>query len=249
MLSDEHLTAWLDGELPQHEADLLQRRLAGDPGLAARIEALRLERARLVAAFAALEAGAPPFPQMESPPAPPPARRARLARSVAVAALVVLVALAIGTGYWLGSRPRIGDWRTEVAHYQVLYVPDTLTGLQPDPARLAREFSLASARIGRRLDPDALSRIDGLTLRRAQVLGFRGQALIQIAYTAPDGTPIAFCIMRNTGGRRSPPKNARLMGLASESWQDAGHAYLVIGGNDPGSIAGIARQIRRQVGS
>ncbi len=242
MLSDEHLTAWLDGELPQHEADLLERRLAGDPELAARIEALHLERSGLVAAFAALEPSAPPFPQMESPPT----WRARLVRPIAVAALV---GLAIGAGYWLGSRPRIDDWRMEVAHYQFLYVPDTLTDLRPDPARIKREFSVASERLGRPLDPDALSRVDGLTLRRAQVLGFQGEPLIQIAYTAPDGTPIAFCIMRNTAGRQSAPKNARLLGLASESWQDAEHAYLVIGGDDPGRIAGIARQIRRQAGS
>ena len=240
MTTDEKLTAWLDGELPQDEVKALEQRVAQEPDLGARLTALEIDRATLTAAFDQLAETAPAFPEVGASAG----WLARLARPVAAVAVVVL---AVGAGYLLGNRPPIGDWRLEVAHYQFLYVPDTLNPLRPDPERLAEEFIRAENRVGRPFDQAALSRIDGLTLRRAQVLGFQGRPLIQIAFSGPDGTPIAFCITDNVSGQPASPENASLLELASETWQDKEHSYLVIGGDDPERIARYAAQIRESL--
>ncbi len=52
---DEALSAWLDGELPQAEADRLTERLASEPALANRLEAMRSADGRVRDAFAALD--------------------------------------------------------------------------------------------------------------------------------------------------------------------------------------------------
>ena len=240
MITDEQLTAWLDGELPAEEAAALQHRLAAEPELAARLDALHLDKSALAAGFAALAKSAPPFPESEAPQG----WLVRLARPAAVAALI---GLAIGAGYGLGNRPHMGDWRMEVAHYQVLYVADTLTHLPPDPTRLTQEFTRASRLLGQNLDPETLGDISGLTLRRAQVLGFEGQTLIQVAYTEADGTPIAFCIIANPAGAAETLETTSLLGLASASWQDGQSRYLVIGDSTPERITRYATQIKEKI--
>lgn len=239
-ITDEDITAWLDGELPAQESREIGERIAADPVLSRRVDGMRLDRDALGRAFDALGTTAPTYPAM------PPAPRRGLFIGVALAASV---ALAFVTGFSLSGPPEIGDWKTEVAHYQILYVPDTLQALVPDPARLQQEFAKANERLGWELDAKTLGQIDGLTLRRVQILGFQGQPLIQVAYTEADGTPIAFCIMANDSGESSAPKAGSLLGLASESWQDAQGRYLVIGDNDLPKISRYGAQIRQQGGA
>lgn len=59
---DEALSAWLDGELPRAEADRLTERLASEPALARRLEAMRSADGRVRDAFAALDDA--PMPQV-----------------------------------------------------------------------------------------------------------------------------------------------------------------------------------------
>lgn len=52
---DELLSAYIDGELPQHEADALSKRLAGEPALMQRFEALRATDAAVREVYAAID--------------------------------------------------------------------------------------------------------------------------------------------------------------------------------------------------
>src|SRR5688500_10654532 len=51
----EQLEAYLDGALPPEVAEALRRRMEREPGLAAELEQMRVERSRRVVAFAGME--------------------------------------------------------------------------------------------------------------------------------------------------------------------------------------------------
>jgi len=239
MTSDEEITAFLDGALPPAEQAALAQRIATDSALADKVAALELDQSAIATAFDGLAAMAPPYKAPPSAKAPP--------RRWAALAIAASIILAFAGGFALSNRSPLQDWRMEVAHYQMLYVPETLAHIAPEPTRIALEFTRASRQLGHPLDPEALANISGLTLRRAQVLGYLDQPLIQIAYTEADGTPIAFCIIANTSGESEAIEGANLLGLASATWQDGQNRYLVIGGSNTARIMRYATQIREKI--
>ena len=247
--SDEEITAFLDGEMVPREATRIRAAAGEDRALARRIEALSLDREAVASAFDALLDAARSRDlglclEAARAGAKPEAGhwRSRWAWPASLAA-----ALAAGGVLAWALMPAPGsDWRIEVAHYQALYVPETLSPITPDSARLQEEFARAGKAIGLDLGPEELAGIAGLELRRAQVLGYRGAPLVQIAYSGPDGTPVAFCIIRREGVA-SPPESDVLIGLAAASWSSPTHGYLVIGGDDPEEMLTLARELRRRL--
>lgn len=231
--SNEEITAYLDGELDSAACAEFEALLASSPSFARRVAALEVDMPALQGAFAPLLAEAPAYA------APPPPRR----RAWVAAAAVAL--LAIGLTYGQLSKPSVESWQMEVAHYQVLYVPETLAGIVPDVARLEKELARAESLLGIELSQAALSNVPGLTLRRAQVLGFEGRTLIQIAYTTPDGTPVAFCILKGVNDGGSAPAFTRLMGLETALWQGPAHGFMVIGGQNQSLVADSARYLQQ----
>ncbi|NOR61474.1 MAG: hypothetical protein GQ535_03140 [Rhodobacteraceae bacterium] len=232
--SDEDITAYLDAELGAERRAAMDALIAASPSFAKRVAALELDTSALQLGFAPLLAEAPPV----SLPQP---RRNWAWAAMATAAVVLF---AVGLAFGQLSKPSVESWQMEVAHYQVLYVPETLASIPPDTARLQKELARAESLLGIELDQVALSNVPGLTLRRAQVLGFEGRTLIQIAYTAQDGTPVAFCIMNGEGGGDSEMEFARLLGLETALWQGAKHGFMVIGGQDPTLISDSAQYLR-----
>jgi len=91
------------------------------------------------------------------------------------------------------------------------------------------------------LDSDALADVDNLTLRRAQVLGFEGQPLIQLVYTDPSGKPFALCIMSDAEGGEGP---AILAGLATHTWKSKSHGFILVGGDQQSRVDDLAQHLR-----
>ena len=232
--SDDDITAYLDAELDAKGHAALEAMIASDPLFASRVAALELDISALQKSLAPLLA--------DAPAAVLPQPRHHWVWPAAAAAAVVL---AVGLSVAQFAKPGVESWQMEVAHYQVLYVPETLAGIAPDTARLQKELARAESLLGIELDQAALSNVPGLTLRRAQVLGFEGQTLIQIAYTAADGTPVAFCILNGESKGESQPAFARLLGLESALWQGPKHGFMVIGGQDQALIANSARYLQQ----
>lgn len=155
-------------------------------------------------------------------------------------------AIAIGAGLsWSYLSPK-NDWLMEVAHYQALYVPDTLNPITLTEPQLQTQFDRAGKALGLTLDPAAFAKVKGLKLRRAQVLGFEGAPLVQIAFSLPDGTPFAFCIVRKDG-MATALKQSILVGLASTSWQTKTHGFIAIGNMDPDQNRALAEKLMRQL--
>ena len=239
--SDETLTAYLDQEA---DADLvrdIEAAMEHDSALAKRIDDLRFPKDLLGAAFAQQLSAAPKMPEL------PPAAMHPVAANISDrpkwfgfttgAATGLAAGLAAAVYFGLNQpvqTPNEPGWLQVVANYQVLYVSETL-----DPSRSAKasapaeESDAALANLSKAvgLDLSGLKNVDGLTFHRAQQLGFNGKPLIQIAYSLPDGTPVAICILQS-GKDQSAPKAQILAGMASADWNTGQHGVLIIGGED-----------------
>lgn len=231
--TDEDLTAFLDGALPQKRLDAIAAAVAVDPALGARLQALRLPMGVLKADFAQLLGQAPAMPALSLPePATAFAWRGL------AAALVVGVVL--GAGAW-ALRPQPRDWMDFVAAYQALYVPATLSDIAPTKAQATAQLADLSARLG--LDLEGVQANPALQYRRGQVLGYEGALLVQLAFQSADGTPIAFCILQEPRQTAQGFAPGQREGMQTVAWARGGYGFLLIGGKDAKAIIAAAEQI------
>jgi anti-sigma factor RsiW len=244
---DRLLVAWLDGELDETDRRALDARLAAEPPLRARLESLRDATAGLRGAFDALAAAAP-LDRMRARlagalEAPTPARRFSpfALRAAAAAAIVIVFVAGLTTGRLTGGDE--DTWRNSVAEYMELYTADSF-GSVASPA-LGEELAMLSQRLGAPLDAERLQ-LDGLSLRRAELLQYDGAPLGQIGYLDGD-TPVAFCVMRN-GEADAPLTTASHEGLAIAQWAKGGRGFMLIGKIDPDRLVAFARQLQEKAG-
>ncbi|AEV37598.1 transmembrane anti-sigma factor [Pseudovibrio sp. FO-BEG1] len=161
-------------------------------------------------------------------------------------AATLAAGLVIGAGMmiWADDAP---DWRQEVASYQALYVKDTIASLNRSEDELKQELAIASAAVGQQLNLSDLTDLQGLKLLRTQILGHEGAPLIQIVFADPNGAPIAFCILKDTGASDTAMHSDNLKGMAAADWTGNGYRYLVIGGDNQNRIDTVAQQIHSRV--
>lgn len=224
-ISDEELTAYLDGEADGPLRVRIDAELESDTELLSRLEALTIDVSALKSDFDALLRSAPAG--LIPPPVPAfnPWRT-----SVAMAASLII---GLGAGYLFFSKPAPAQagWTQYVAAYQALYVVETLETV---PLPNSVDVSGLSETLGRELD--AATTAPGLLYKRGQVLGFKGKPLIQMAYLSDTGAPVALCIIRKEGSETAIT-HSELEGMKAASWSDGTFAYLLIGGTDADVIA------------
>ncbi|PTX55857.1 anti-sigma factor RsiW [Litoreibacter ponti] len=232
-ISDETLTAYLNGALSQPEADMVADALIDSPALAARLSALEVPISEL----------RPALSQMleEMPPGvlPPSHDRSTQGRRGGLIMAGFALLLGLGIGAFAIPRPPPG-WHDDVARIQALYVADTLRVTDQTPEATADQLALVAARLGRSLAP--ATDVPGLAFKRAQIMGFRGQALAQLAYLAEDETPIALYVLKSA--EKAALTTTRLEGLDAASWSDGAYAFLLIGGTDPARIKAAALHVQ-----
>lgn len=241
--SDEQLTAYLDGELEQATHEAITQALARDSALSDRIASLDLDTDAVKADFDALLAQTPNAPDFSATDITGSATAPRTMRWGGVAALC-LIAAGIGsaTTSSLLQRSAPGQWTDYVAAYHALYVTDTLQAVQLDETVAAAGLARAAGAINLPLTLDAVTNLPGVQYKRAQVLGYAGLPLAQLTYLTKDGVPIAFCIYPKDSAD-SPLSVGQLEGMATASWTQDGHAYLVIGGSDSAYVEQLAHTL------
>ena len=246
--SDEDLTAFLDGEADDALAREIEAALEADQDLAARLEGLTVPIAALQRAFDTQLSAAPAMPDVPSQVSAnanaAPKRGFLPGLGIGLVAGITGAAIVITS---LQPAQKEPGWLDIVANYQMLYVPETL-----DPPRKQRpggdnrsgnyaaDLASLSDIVG--TDLEGLYKIEGLKFHRAQLLGFRGKPLIQVAYSLPDGTPVAICIVPSDAGEKAPRAQV-LQGMASSDWTTGSHGVLVIGGTDQAIVNDIAKTV------
>ncbi|MFK7834652.1 MAG: hypothetical protein AB8B60_00400 [Sulfitobacter sp.] len=239
--SDETLTAYLDGELDVSEVRAVEAALATDENLSARLAALDLPLDALRRAMGPAMLDAPEIPA--SLLVEPPRARMGFAAPLALAASFVL---GVGITTYMQPEPKAPavGWLASVASYQALYVTETLSGATQDSASTTAVLTRAGAEFGVALDP--ATQIDGMEFKRAQILGFKGKPLLQMAYLTPDGTPLALCLV-STGNEDRGPKPTVMFDLAGVSWVRDGVGYFLVGGTDTDLLNTLTGEIRAAI--
>jgi anti-sigma factor RsiW len=242
--SDETLRQYLDGNTTDVQAAAIEAALASDPALERRLMALDPYAGMVADVFKALPGDERIKKLRATIPAQQMNRRVLPWASGAAIAASLAFGVVFGAHVWPGGQSEAADWRLEVARYQALYVPETVAYLLPTDEKLATELDRAAAAVGLSLSIDALANVEGLMLRRAQVLGFEGEALIQLAYTDTAGTPFALCIMPR---RNSEDGAATLAGMSTYSWTEQNHSFIFVAAKPQTEVSRLASSFRNDI--
>lgn len=252
-VTDEMLTAFLDGEADQKTSSIVAKALEEDPKISARLEALQIPMQALRDGFD-LAATATPIAKLTASIDADKTEPTRLidqgreirrpAKLIWLAAAAVVLSLGLGMvlGRILPAVDGEKDWRGAVAEYQVLYTTETLQLVDRDAAANRKDVERIAGKISANVSFEALDRLDGLTFKRAQVLSWQGNPLAQFAFLRQDGEPIAFCVTATDEADRAI-ELAELEGLASASWVEEGIGFMVIGGQDMAFIETTTAQL------
>ncbi|MCS0505092.1 anti-sigma factor [Ancylobacter mangrovi] len=249
-ITDEEITAFLDGELPPEEAARLEALAAQDPRVAERIEFLARASLPFGDAFAPLLDAAPRdrlAAALAATPSPAPARNGWLTRRSLVGAMAASLlagivadrALERLTAPAAQEEDEASEWRKAVAGYMSLYTRETLSGPTPSPQSQRADFAFIEQRLGLSLSPEAVA-LPSAEYRRAQILSYDGRPLVQIAYLDPETGPMALCITAHPEGGRQPMESERRRGMNVVYWSSADHAFMLIGHAGPERMKDLA---------
>jgi ParB-like chromosome segregation protein Spo0J len=232
--SNEDLTAYLDGEADASLVRAIDEAKVTSADLCARLGSLRIDAAGLSAAFDAVLPLAPALPETI---AHVPARLAKPWPWRAMAA-TALISLAIGWGVSsLAMRTQTETWQHYAATYHAMYVHDTLAHVRPTAQTTAEELRRVSETLGLAIKPEVLARSELLEFKRAQVLGFEGRPVVQLAFVSRTGAPVALCITRTDSARTDTFRPSTILGMSASTWSKGRYEYLLIGGTDATMIA------------
>lgn len=132
----------------------------------------------------------------------------------------------------------------QVAAYQALYSTDTIKTISSTDNELISQLSLAESALSISLPKETLAQIDGLELRRTQMLSYDGQPLAQIVFSDNEGRPIALCIMLTADAPQSGAVNlVKRQGLESAAFSSGDFGFLLIGPTDASAISRYAHEI------
>jgi anti-sigma factor RsiW len=251
---DELLTAYLDGELDADGRRALEARLAAEPPLKSRLDALAVSNRPFKDAFGPLLAAAPltRLQQMIPPAAAPVAYGAPRRGWIAAAAAVVLLGGGIGIG--LVMRPAVPhaptevadqtppNWRQVVAEYMSLTTPATL-GTMPDNPNLGQALATLGTKLQLDVNADKLM-LPMQALKDVRLYDFRGKPLIEAAYLSSDAmSMVAFCIILNGQGDQ-PLAFEQREGQNIVFWTVNGHGYMVAGTESREQLEALARNLQ-----
>jgi len=230
--SDDQLSLFLDGEAEEVLEAQISAALGHDVVLAARVEKLSSSTQVIRNALDLVTLNAPAMP-------------ANLATSAPSRLPQVLIPLGLAASFALGLLVSTAlrqpvDWVDQVASYQALYVPETLSGSVQDAAVTLETLTSAQTALG--LDLVGHTQIEGLNFKRVQMLGIEGAPLVQIAYVDAHGVPFALCAMPVSSEDRTFETEMN-HALATVSWIENGIGFVLIGGTDQSFVTERAQEV------
>jgi anti-sigma factor RsiW len=262
-ISDETLTAFLDGELDDATAAEVARQVDANAALKARLSALDINLPPIRKDYGELAETAP-LNALRAAILSQPALIAAnnntkgWSRSVVAAACAACLALGvvispITLGNFPGFKSATVDissnaeksWRQSVAEYQALYSAETLTWNPQEPQLQDETLAKLSERVGVPLDRAKLQ-LDKASFERGQMLDFDGKPLVQLAYLYEGDKPFALCMVAN-GAKDAEPASETRKGMPIVHWAKGGVSYMVIGKLEAGEIAAMAEALRARV--
>ena len=259
-LSDELLVAYVDGQLALQQTRAVEKVLAQDDVIAARVDALKEAHGRLEGAFETIlasevrELTSYAKPLVERDPRPSVISRAGIAAAVLGIALGAVVALhvlpfidpdlAVFAPLQLASEQTQATWQEKAGRAHALLSRESLeVGLESQGNPELVTFQLARA-IGPAVKrPDLKG--EGFGFVRAQLLQHDGKPLGQMLYLAASGGPLALYATAIQGAIEEP-RFSREGAIGMVSWSEGEMSYLLAGDRDEASLLHLAEKIRHE---
>jgi len=256
--TDALLVAYLDGELEPKAHKELERRLRNDAALRARLTELSEAVRPIRASFDALLKAAP-RPRLEMAFASAvvnATRRDRYRRLLVAAAAALLLLLGGVAGYFIAKLPAElleeagGDedqWIDAVTGQMSLYDAASVAAIEVDETKQKAEL----AKVGQALNLDLSEptvTLEGLTLKRAELLSFQGHQVAQLLYASDEHGPVELCIMAQPGGESEGEVETR-EGLNFIYWTAGGRRFLLIGAAPANRIDALADKVAARFGT
>jgi anti-sigma factor RsiW len=258
--NDAVLVTYLDGELKPEVRQELERRLRIDASLRARLAALAEGGQQLRSSFDALLEAAPRArldAAFAAALARVPRRRKYRYREMLLAAAAAILLLICGgvAGYFIAKAPGElfeeadafeEEWIAAVAGQLSLYNAASVDSIKVDEAE--QRAQLNKLRDVLNLDLSAPKvELEGLTLKRAELLHFQGRKVAELLYASEHG-PVALCIVAEPGGEGEGEVESR-DGLNFIYWAASGRRFLLIGAAPEERIDALAATIASRLGS
>ena len=243
--TDDELRAYFQGKLSEHTSRRLEKELSGNEALELRMMDLDPLEKQFAGAQSSIASPSPSQMERWSELLIPTTQGYKMWH---LASACIVGACFVGAWWWMEASAESSSWRTDVATYQAFYSEDTIASLDFDQITIDAQLSLIGDKVGFSKLHQIASSIDGLVLLRGQVLAYDGVPLGQLVFTAPDGQPVALCLIeRDSQTAGNQIRMAKMSGLASASFDSAAHSWLLIGTDDASLINDIATQITRQL--
>lgn len=244
--SQEELTGYLDGEIDPGLAGQIFAAAAGDRQLAQRIEDLRVDTQRIKSAMDTVLGEAPAAPDFPVGMASARSVPRAVAGYRLIAASLVCLLLGGLIGMQLATK-QDETWQEFAATYHALYVSGTLSHVNRSSATEVAELHRVSQALGKTIGLGAVSGIERLDYKRAQVLGFEGQPIVQLAFLSKIGAPIALCIKRRASSSNEAMQSTTMRGMSAVAWSKDNYEFLLVGGNDHELLEQAAKKLSAQL--
>jgi anti-sigma factor RsiW len=257
ILSEEKLSAFLDGELPEAEARAVQEALATDPEMQATLEALMA--ADTLAKDAFEEMGEEPVPLalaaaiQDAPVAAAPANLSEppaRARWLAAVATVLALMIGLGAGYLggLNQSQQVAvapGWLEDIADYHRVYAGQKrhLVEVGADEADHIQTW-LTNTVGAQVLIPDLAA--EGLEFRGARLLVAAGKPVAQLMYTDPEGAVVALCLIQSETPRDGFATRS-INAFEMVSWGGTDANFVIVGDEGREDLQAIAEAAASQV--
>ena len=258
--NDALLVAYLDGQLAPEVHQELEQRLRTDASLSARLAALAEVSQPLRVSFDALLEAAP-RQRLEAAleaalaKAPQP-RDHRYRQMLAAAAALLLLIFGGVAGYFVAKAPIDlfeeadtfeEEWIAAVAGQLSLYDAASVASIQVNDAEQKAQLSKLGEVL--KLDLSApKAALEGLTLKRAELLHFQGRSVVELLYASEEHGPVALCIAAEPGGEGEGEVESR-NNLNYMYWAAGGRRFLMIGAAPAKRIDALADVIAERFGS
>ena len=259
--NDAFLVAYLDDELTPELRQELERRLGTDASLRDRLASIHQGGSRLLSSFDALLEAAPRArldTAFATALAKTPRRREYRYRQMLLAAAAALLLLTCGgvVGYFVGKAPIElfeeadtfeEEWIAAVAGQLSLYDAASVASIQVNDAEQKAQLSKLGEVL--KLDLSApKAALEGLTLKRAELLHFQGRKIVELLYASEEHGPVALCIAVEPGGEGEGEVEGR-DNLNYIYWAAGGRRFLMIGAAPAKRIDALADVIAERFGS
>ena len=259
MIIDERtLSAFLDGEVTEAEAQAIEAALAGDVALQDQLETLMMADQLAQTQFAELAEEPVPLAlaaAIKNAPGPAATSAAPQPRSntpwLAAASVVGALFLGSAGGYFLGQNnapvqvAQTGGWLADIADYHAVYAQQVRHLVEVPASEAAHIETWMTATLGSDVRiPDLAEH--GLTFQGARLLVAAGRPVSQLIYTDAEGRVVALCqISTDTPQDGFDQRNINAFDMVT--WGGNGANFVVITDEGRNGLDAIAQTAALQV--